>query len=270
MIYFNSDPFLKYRPFPETTDDLFLQHWHELAVATIFYFSITWLAPILNNRIFGSYYRTLENKKLKSDFDVHITSFTQAIVAILLCIPMFAHPLFRENPIFGTYDFAGLACALTCGYFIWDLVYCCIYHFDLYGYQYLFHATGSLIVFTTTFRGYCQPLIPAFLIFELSTPFVNLFWFFTRGPKDLINEKAFMINGAFLIITFFLTRCVWGVYASCKAFKMCLTVKDQLPAIFIPLVFGLNVGFNCLNFFWFSKMAKLAKRAITSGVKKNE
>ncbi|VEU20865.1 DEKNAAC101654 [Brettanomyces naardenensis] len=202
----------------------------------------------------------MDNRKRKVDFDIHIAAMAQAFVSIALCIPMFLHPSFTEDPIFGTYEFGGLVAAITTGYFVWDLLYCCIYHFDIYGFEYLFHASGALVVFASTFRGFLQPLIPAFLVYELSTPFVNLHWFYTRGPKGFVSDRTFMINGALLMLTFFMARCVWGVYASVKAFQLCLAVRDQLPRFLMPIIFSLNLGFQFLNFFWFYKMVRIAVR----------
>lgn len=269
MFYLDHDPFLKYRPFPDETDNLLLQHWHEIAGATIFYFVVMWTAPIINKLVFGSYYTDMKDPKKKLNFDIHFTALVQSIIAVMLSIPMFGHPYFREDPIFGTYDFAGMVAAFTCGYFVWDLLYCCIYRYDLSGFQYLFHGFGALVVFMSTFKGFCQPLIPAFLIFELSTPFVNLHWFYTRGPKGFVSNNVFLLNGLLLISTFFMSRCVWGVYASIKAFKLCMSVRDQLPSLIIPVVFTLNLGFHALNFYWFNKMIKLATRQITGNTKKH-
>lgn len=260
-LFIDQDPLLAFRPFPETTDSLLVAHWHELALATLFYSALMGLAPYVNSAAFGKFYDDMTNPKRKIDFDIHVVAMVNAIVSILLCIPMFAHPLFTSDPIFGSYDFGALACAITCGYFIWDLLYCCIYHFDLYGVQYLFHAFGALVVFGTTFLGFCQPATPAFLIFELSTPFVNLNWFFTRGPKGSVSDTTYMVNGALLLLTFFLSRCVWGVFASIKLFLRCWSSRDQIHPAFITVVFGLNLGFHYLNFTWFSKMLHIARKA---------
>ncbi|QPG75970.1 hypothetical protein FOA43_003356 [Brettanomyces nanus] len=262
QLHIEKDPFLKYRPFAGQTDNLLLQHWHELAATVVFYSVLMLVAPKVNKRIFGDYYSKMQNKKRRLDFDIHIVAMIQSLLAIGLCVPMFAHPLFNTDPIFGTYDFAGFAASLTCGYFVWDLVYCCIFHYDIYGFQYLFHGFGALIVFTSTFAGYCQPLIPAFLIYELSTPFVNLHWFYTRGPKGLVNEKTFLLNGLLLMTTFFLSRCVWGIYVSIKIFRLCMQYKDRMPVLFIPVIFTLNIGFHILNLYWFSKMVLLATRRV--------
>lgn len=270
-LYIDSDPFLSLRPFPANPSNQFLAHWHEVVFFTAVFHGIMLVAPLINSKIFGKFYDDLAEKdqKTKLNFDIRIVSFVQAVVSVLFCIPMFLHPLFLENPVRGTYPFAALVNSFTVGYFIWDLLYCCVFHYDMFGPEFLFHAFGALTVFGATYIPFCQPYLCSFLIYELSTPFVQLHWMFTRSPKGMWSSKVITINGIFLITAFFIVRLVWGVYATIKSIFLCWPERSYYPFWLLPMVYILNLGFQFLNFMWFSKMVKLATRML-SGKATNE
>ncbi|ODV87731.1 hypothetical protein CANARDRAFT_193875 [[Candida] arabinofermentans NRRL YB-2248] len=218
------------------------------------------IAPFINAKLWGTTYTELTNKKRKINFDIHIVAFIQSLVSIGICIPMFNHPMMHSDPVFGSYDFGVFCASITCGYFIWDLFYCCIWHFDLFGFEYLFHAFAALVVFGTSLYPFCLPCVPVFLIFELSSPFVNIHWFLSRVPSGTVSDRFFLINGLLLMTTFFFSRIVWGFYAAVKMFLICYSVKDQLPVYIIPMIFTLNIGLNYLNVVWFTKMVSIASK----------
>ena len=57
-----------------------------------------------------------------------------------------------------------------------------------------------------------NPAGAAFLMWELSTPFVYMRWFlFTLGKSD---SKAYIINGLLMVGTFFVARNVFGTCES--------------------------------------------------------
>ena len=52
----------------------------------------------------------------------------------------------------------------------------------------------------------------AFVLYELSTPFLNFHWFFDK--LGMTGSLAQLVNGVILIISFGGCRLVWGVYQS--------------------------------------------------------
>jgi hypothetical protein len=256
QLFIESDPLFHFNPFPIETTNQLVAHWHEIIFFAILYHVIMLLAPIVNSKVFGKFYDDLKinDPQAKLNYDIRIVALVQAVASVIFCVPMFLHPMYTEDPVKGTYPFAGFVGAFTVGYFVWDLLYCCVFHFDLFGIEFLFHAFGALTVFGSTFFPFCQPFLCTFLIFELSTPFVQLHWMFTRSPKGMWSDKLITINGLFLIIAFFLVRIIWGVYATIQSFYLCWPERHHYPVWLIPLIFGLNGGFQFLNFMWFSKM----------------
>lgn len=269
-LYIESDPFLFLRPFPANPSNQLVEHWHEVAFFTIFFHVIMLIAPTLNSKVFGKFYDDLSinDKKTKLNYDIRIVSLVQAILSVIFCIPMFLHPLYLKNPVRGTYQFAAFVNSFTVGYFIWDLLYCCVFHFDMFGIEFLFHAFGALFVFGVTYFPFCQPFLCSFLIYELSTPFVQLHWMFTRSPKGMWSDKIITINGIFLITAFFSVRLIWGVYATIKSIFLCWPQRQYYPFWLLPSVYILNLGFQFLNFMWFSKMIKIATKKFGGESKK--
>ena len=134
---------------------------------------------------------------------------------------------------------------------------------------------------------------PIFLLYELSSPFLNIHWFCDK--LDLTGSIYQAINGAFLVGTFFGCRLVWGIYSSCWVFRDMYWLirdghtnfaervlsgqmqilstqellaiskdpiaqteafnKEQYLPIWIPIVYlASNLVLNTLNVFWFGKM----------------
>lgn len=282
QLYVDSDPFLYLRPFPQNSDNLFFSHWHEILFFVFFFHGLFLLGSKVNSFIFGSWYDNLEqtNAKLKKDFDVRFVGICQAILSVWFCIPMFFHPKFKNDPVLGEYPFASFVASFTIGYFIWDLIYCCIFHFELYGIEFLFHAGGALFVFGSTLVPFFQPYLCSFLIYELSTPFVQYHFMLSNSPDNCPaflgkhKKTAVIANGACLILTFFSSRIIWGVFATLYSMYIVWPVKDQYNYLFLIIVYVLNCGFQFLNFTWFSKMIRLGSKLLagntTKRSKKNE
>lgn len=261
---FNEDPFLKYRPFPETPSNYFVAHWHEIFGSFLFYLTVQWLSPIVATRYMGDTYKQL-SRKVRINFDIHVVSMVQCIVSLLLVIPTWNQPSWSYTAtdaagrVLTYYPYGGMVTAVTVGYFVWDLLVC-LQHLQLFGAGFLFHAVAALVVFGGCLSPFCIPWMPAFLLFELSTPFVNINWFASKLPAGTISETVTVVNGIMLLVVFFFVRVVWGIYAVTNAAMDMFAVWDQL---FKPLPFtilGLNFLLNLLNIYWFYRMVLIAQK----------
>lgn len=137
-----------------------------------------------------------------------------------------------------------------------------------------------------------------FLLYELSSPFLNIHWFCDK--LDLTGSVYQAVNGAFLTITFFCCRIVWGLYSSFNVFydmyvavqaghsvrrsgvlgevaknwasgdvSLYYNVGEQERAFmseeYIPLwlvitYLASNVVLNLLNLYWFGKMIETIRK----------
>lgn len=266
------DPFLQYRPFPATPHNNFEAHWHEIAGTVLFYVLVQRLLGPVARYCLGSTY-TLLAKRTRVNFDVHVVSMVQSLVSILALVPMWHHPLWanhRANPsgaILGYTPYAGLVALVTVGYFVWD-VCVCVRHFSLFGWGFLFHAVAAGYVFACALNQFCMPWMPAFLLFELSTPFVNINWFASKLPAGSISNAATLVNGLLLLVVFFVVRIVWGLYAVYTCALDMMRVWRELGAVLPTLILLLNMLLNALNAYWFYRMVLIARKRAAGSEKK--
>jgi len=263
---FENDIFLKYRPFPENPSNLFLLHWHEVFASFLFYITIQYLSAHFSPIVLGDAYNKL-SRKTQINFDIHVVSMVQCVLSIGLLLPTWNHPHYQNrlhdphSSILGYTPYGGFVCAISLGYFLWDL-YVCLKFYSLFGVGFLFHGFAAVYVFGTSFYPFCMPWIPAFLLFELSTPFVNINWFANRLPKGTFSDKTVMINGLMLLFTFFSVRIAWGFYAVYLLAIDMFQIWDQLPWYLPVPVLALNVLLDTLNVYWFSKMVAIARKTL--------
>jgi hypothetical protein len=69
---------------------------------------------------------------------------------------------------------------------------------------------------------------PVFLLYELSSPFLNIHWFCDK--VDLTGSTIQAVNGAFLTGSFFCCRIVWGLYNSFHTFNDIFTAYRTLAS----------------------------------------
>jgi hypothetical protein len=120
-----------------------------------------------------------------------------------------------------------------------------------------------------------------FVLYELSTPFLNIHWFLDKFDKT--GSKAQLYNGILLLASFAGSRLIWGSYQSLLIYNdvwkawhttapfgdKCLAFAARnipglgldvpvscriLPAWLAGLYVSANTALSLLNFFWFWKM----------------
>ena len=122
-----------------------------------------------------------------------------------------------------------------------------------------------------------------FMLYELSTPFLNFHWFFDK--LNMTGSRAQLYNGIVLITVFGFSRLVWGVYQSIWIYhdiwkalqwpevnpgttssqpshmdlqsllgKQPQPSTKTLPMWLVYTYLGSNTILTFLNFYWFYKM----------------
>lgn len=102
-----------------------------------------------------------------------------------------------------------------------------------------------------------------FLLWELSTPFLNIHWFLDK--VGLTGSSYQLVNALFLLSSYILARLTFGVYNSYSWFKhVNFPSQPHVPAIPVHIKVFYSVGnvvLNTLNFVWFRAMiAAVLKR----------
>ncbi|KAA6414518.1 MAG: hypothetical protein FRX48_01267 [Lasallia pustulata] len=252
-------------------------HIHEVLLAFLFYHVInTYFSPYISTKLFPSYYPAL-NARTKRNWDVHVVSLVQSCSINVLAL--------------------WVIMGFAAGYFLWDLCVC-VAHVDVFGWGLLAHAVAALVVFSLGFRPFVNYYGPTFILYELSSPFLNFHWFFDK--INMTGSRAQLYNGIVLLATFFACRLVWGTYQSVRVYQDVwaaiqtpgiLTTTDTVtnPAIrqsvdptkeimrfegdrIIPIwlactYLGSNIVLNTLNFYWFGKMIETVKKRFQPGKK---
>jgi hypothetical protein len=132
----------------------------------------------------------------------------------------------------------------------------------------------------------------SFVLYELSTPFLNIHWFCDK--LNWTGSRLQLYNGIALLATFLLCRVVWGTYQSVliysdiyTAFKarstdpMSLTLEagkcegnstgfgyggpggcelGELPMWLITIYLVGNTALSLLNLYWFNQMIKAVRK----------
>lgn len=118
--------------------------------------------------------------------------------------------------IYGYTGALGLIQGLAEGYFLWDVVVSTRYY-GIFGAGIWAHAVAALFVFSFGFRPYLNYYGPVFVLYELSSPFLNIHWFCDK--LGMTGGKLQWYNGIVLLATFFGCRLVWGTYQSVLVFQ---------------------------------------------------
>ncbi|KAI8956979.1 DUF887-domain-containing protein [Daldinia sp. FL1419] len=271
-------------------------HIHEvLLMAAIYFFIGTVVSPIVSSRIFPTKYKALSRSKRLS-WDVHVVSFVQSTTINILALWVMFTDEERKNMdtqerVWGYTGGAAMIQALAAGYFLYDLIIT-VAHLNIFGLGMLAHAISALAVYSFGFRPFLNYYSSNFILWELSSPFLNIHWFFDK--LGMTGSKAQLYNGLILIAMFFSCRLVWGTYQSVlvardlwvgvhstppvlKALAPEELLNATLPAQYtntmrfvsqpdsIPLwLAGVytasNLTLNSLNFYWFFKMIDAVRK----------
>ncbi len=294
-------------------------HIHEVLGAALLYtFIQTVVSPVLSARLFPRFYPANHRSK-KANWDTHVVSLAQSLLINALALwVMWVDDERREfdyeHRVWGYTGACGLVQALAAGYFVWDLGITLL-NFDIFGLGLLAHAVSALAVYTFGFvrprppspplflsqlttnisacqRPYLNYYSPIFILYELSTPFLNIHWFFDK--LGMTGSRPQLYNGIALLVTFFLCRLVWGTWQSAvvygdmwkslsrppsAAYLAAASAADSTDPHLNPMAFvagqgdvppvpvwltlvylASNLVLNALNWYWFVKMVAAVRK----------
>ncbi|ORY56672.1 DUF887 domain-containing protein [Pseudomassariella vexata] len=273
-------------------------HIHEVLLIAAFYQSIMMAAPILSTAVFSTRYTSLSRSK-RLNWNVHVVSFVQSSMINCLALWVMFTDEERWNMdvqerVYGYSGAAGMIQALAAGYFLWDFLMT-ITHMNIFGLGMLAHAISALCVYSLGFRPFVNYYSTTFILWELSSPFLNIHWFFDK--LGMTGSKGQLYNGIMLIVTFFSCRLVWGTYSSYRVASdvwaalnntpsLIPTSADVVQKISVPVRYettmqfasesssiplwlaavyiAANLTLNSLNFYWFIKMIDAVRKRFDS------
>ncbi|OCL08058.1 DUF887-domain-containing protein [Glonium stellatum] len=264
-------------------------HVHEIALAFLCYqFMFTILSPAVSMWIVPDSYRRLPRRS-RTGWNVNVVSLIQstfitACASYVLKSDVGRSKMGWQERLWGYDGATGMVQSFAAGYFLWDLQVS-INHLDVLGTSSLLHAIGALLVTSIGFRPFANYYGLNFILYELSTPFLNIHWFLDK--LNMTGSRAQLLNGIILIITFGCCRLLWGTYQSVliyndiwTAWNSPLLFKNErncatfirtnsgeaglngecgmhfLPTWLVIVYLGSNTVLSVLNFYWFGRMIK--------------
>ncbi|KAB8275306.1 TLC domain-containing protein [Aspergillus minisclerotigenes] len=257
------EPWALYLNVPALSD-----HIHEVILAFAGYqFIHSFLSPWLSPILFPRHYPQL-NKRTKLNWDVHVVSLVQSVLINVFALYIMFVDKERKNMdtgerIYGYTGMSGLLQALAEGYFVYDIIVSTV-HIRMFGVGMLFHAISALWVFSFGFRPFVNFYSPTFILYELSSPFLNIHWFLDK--LNLTGSKLQWYNGMLLLSVFFSCRLVWGTWQSILVYKDMWSALTQTWAL-SPLSPSATGGSpvvldSAINTAVFGHRAKLAEQCV--------
>ncbi|ORY02399.1 DUF887-domain-containing protein [Basidiobolus meristosporus CBS 931.73] len=235
-------------------------HWQVVLLSAIACQGTVYLSSVLSPIIFPKTYRSLAPSK-QTSWDVHVVSMVHCIIICVLAYPLQFEPELLADKLFGYNSHAGDVYGIACGYFLWDALFH-LKNLREYGIGFALHGIACFAVYLNAFRPFLMYYGSVFLMYELSTPFLNINWFMDK--LGYTGSRMQLINGICLLSTFFLARIVFGFWSSYEVFVGVKAVRDQVP-IYLMVLYGVaNVVLNLLNIVWFVKMIQAVASRFTT------
>ncbi|CAG8513807.1 5221_t:CDS:2 [Paraglomus brasilianum] len=231
-------------------------HWQALLFATLACNFTVGFSRIISPILFPKTYKQLSDLKRLS-WDIHVVSLVHSVAITALSAPLLFDETLLKDKVFGYDEYAGNVYAIACGYFLWDSLVS-LYYVKAFGVGFVVHGASCFGVYLFAYRPFLNYYGAAFLMFELSTPFLNLHWFMdkvgaTGSLLQFFRNTSYWLcpNNVHLLL---ILTCT--VVLSVTV----LPVIDRVP-IFLQVIYGgANVILNTLNVFWFFKMLNSASR----------
>lgn len=243
---------------------------HTLLFGIVLYSILFQLAKLLWR--FPRIYDPLKTTKNRIDLCIRVVSFIQAIIICVLGIPVFNNEYLSKDHVFATTPYSKFYTSMALSYFVWDTIVSA-YYVNYFGIGFLIHGIVSTIVFYIAVEySFIQYYSAIFLLFEISTPFLDIRWV---GLKyNVLSESVKLINNIILILIFFFIRICWGWYQVGRlGFDLYIARNEEGFITFGALIIlTCNSVLDVLNVYWFGKMMVVAIETLKKmfGYQQNE
>lgn len=226
--------------------------------AVLFWFSLQFLSAGVSPLLFPKQMNSMNATK-RVQWDMHFVALVHSVIVAPTALYIWViTDRNTTDMVFGYDYYTGQLYALSYGYFIWDTIQSLRYE----GLQFFVHGALATVASTLVWHPFLMYDGLGILIWEASTPFLNIHWFMDK--LGMTGSKAQLVNAAFLLSSYVLMRLILGVYISYSIITM-LWAPAELHKHHIPLTWkvfytlGLVI-LNSLNHFWFSKMVQAIQK----------
>ncbi|GAA5806910.1 hypothetical protein MFLAVUS_000258 [Mucor flavus] len=242
-------------------------HWQTVLTSTVIFAIIYEMSRIFSPVLFPKTFQFFKGYN-GPNWHVHVVSTIHCLVVVTGSFFIFADNTLDQDRVNGYVRWAADIYSISCGYFLWDTIIA-IYFYKYQGISMVLHGMVSFSVFIFSFRPFINYYGAIFLMYELSTIFLNFHWFMDK--LGWTGSKIQLVNGVVLLLTFFFARIVFGTFMSYRMWTDIYAVKDDVPWRYWIVYGGGNFITTCLNIWWFSQMiTMLRKRFPTKQVAKHK
>jgi hypothetical protein len=189
-------------------------------------------------------------------------STIHSTIAVYLAVNILMNDYIWSNRISFISKESILLSHFTCGYFLYDVVLCLARYKDI-GPVFCGHAILAFVInLISIISGVGHFYTASFIIWETSTPFVNIRYFMNKLKISRFQN----INNASILLAFLIFRIIWG------SFIYYIIILDTIYLsegwlLKIPVFIAFLM--NAMNYYWFYKMVNIAINRIllpTSGL----
>jgi hypothetical protein len=230
-----------------------------------FWISLQMLSARVSPKLFPKTFAQLK-PATRTSWHVHWVAFCHAAIITPLAARLWwkvhqeggmsgSHNL-AKNRVYAFDEEAAYIYAIALGYFLWDAVVSALYD----GPAFVAHGVVAMVAFIFVFHPVFMYDGLGFLLWELSTPFLNIHWFLDK--LGMTGGKVQLINAFFLLSTYVLARLTFGVYNSASWMRLVHFTPVSPPIPYHMKVFFTtgNVVLNTLNFVWFRAMIRAVQK----------
>ncbi|KAI8988915.1 TLC domain-containing protein [Pilobolus umbonatus] len=242
-------------------------HWQVVLTSTVMFAIVYEMSRLFSPLLFPKTFQFFKGYN-GPNWHVHVVSTVHCIIVVIGSFFILNDNTLNEDRVFGYVRWAADIYSISCGYFLWDTIIA-IYFYQHQGISMVCHGLVSFSVFILSFRPFINYYGAIFLMYELSTIFLNFHWFMDK--LGWTGSKIQLINGIILLATFFGARIVFGFVMSYKLWNDIHLVREHVPWLYYIVYGGGNFITSCLNVWWFSQMiAMLRKRFPVKEVTKHK
>ncbi|KAL8916093.1 MAG: hypothetical protein Q9172_006459 [Xanthocarpia lactea] len=243
-------------------------HVHEILPVFCFYeFINRVVSPYVSTRLAPKVYPQL-SRKTKINWNVHFVSMVQSCFINTLALWVIYADKERmqmswKERVWGYTGAGGMVQAFAAGYFAWDLLVS-LQDIDVHGWGALAHAASALTVSMMGFRPFVNYYGLNFILYELSTPFLNIHWWLDK--VGMTGSTLQLVNGIALLTTFGGSRLIWGTYQNYMLYQdiwRAVQTPGELPVpSWLAIAYLVSTtALSGLNYYWFARMVQtVAKR----------
>ncbi|ORY37830.1 TLC domain-domain-containing protein, partial [Leucosporidium creatinivorum] len=169
---------------------------HIALIACAASFALQTVSHFICPKLFPKTYPKIRAKQ--DDWDLHVVGWAYALIATPLALDLILHPSpeIVADPLYGYGLAEGRLAAIATGYFTWDTIVSAK-HMNTQGLGFFLHGIGCGTAFLFTLKPFLMFCGPNFLIWELSTIFLNIHWYLDKF--GLTGTTAQLVNGVFLL-----------------------------------------------------------------------